>query len=603
LQSQPQVQIPALKPGQMLQGRYRIEIELGRGGFGAVYKAWDNNLNRWCAVKENLQVSPEAQRQFSREATVLANISHPNLPRVIDHFSIPGQGQYLVMDFVEGEDLASQSEHLDTFPLDQALKWANQVAEALVYLHSLEPPIFHRDIKPANIRITPRGKAMLVDFGLVKISDPHAQTTVGARAITPGYAPPEQYGRGSTDARTDVYALAATLYRLLTGAEPPESVQRLSGAALPLANQVNPAVPPYIARVIDRALSLDPDRRYQSAAEFKSALAEGQTVLVQGPPVPEGSRSMAAVPRTIAVESGEIAQPRPGSRPPPPSVARSPGRNSSQLLMLGGGVIIVILFVVAALGLVGWLVVSNQISSRATQQAGNTATVVAQVNATSTENARATANAADMLTQTAEAGYTATALANAALTAQAQATEAAFAAETATAAASQVLVLGPESGSLPHNPNDDVISLDEYSVSVTNFILEVRFDNPYSTSRGSWANGVSFFSSEDNQYRFVFDSDHSWELNHFISSDQDPVQIGSGDFSGIDTDANGSNLIRIVRQGDSGEIYINDEFVSTVDLSSWTDVVTIWIATGMYTGYEVTGASTDYQDLNVWSLP
>ncbi len=168
-----------LQPGQVLNNRYRIVRLLGQGGFGAVYRAWDTNLNRPCALKENLDTSPEAQRQFTREATVLANLSHPNLPRVTDHFIVPGQGQYLVMDFVEGEDMASLLQKQGAFTLEQALPWILQVAEALSYLHSRTPPVVHRDVKPANIRITPEGKAMLVDFGLVKLFDPHLHTTVG----------------------------------------------------------------------------------------------------------------------------------------------------------------------------------------------------------------------------------------------------------------------------------------------------------------------------------------------------------------------------------------------------------------------------------------
>ena len=218
-----------------MQGRYRIERELGKGGFGAVYCAWDSNVDRRCAVKENLEMAAEGRRQFSREATVLANLSHPNLPRVTDHFSIPGQGQYLVMDFVEGDDLGSLVNRQGKIPVEQALSWMIQVADALVYIHSQQPPVLHRDIKPANIRITPGGQAMLVDFGLVKVFDPNLKTTMGARAVTPGYAPPEQYGQGRTDHRTDIYALGATLYTLLTGQEPPESVQRVAGGQMPSA--------------------------------------------------------------------------------------------------------------------------------------------------------------------------------------------------------------------------------------------------------------------------------------------------------------------------------------------------------------------------------
>ncbi len=287
--------------GSILQDRYRLGAELGRGGFGAVYKAWDTHLNRPCAIKENLEASFEAQRQFIREASVLADLHHPNLPRVTDYFLIPNAGQYLVMDFVEGEDLHHLVEKRGPLPIEQAVAWIIQVSQALEYLHEHQPPILHRDIKPANIRITTKGKAMLVDFGLVKLFDPNLRTTIGARAVTPGYAPPEQYGRGMTDARTDVYAIAATLYYALTAEDPLESVQRVSGEHNPRADELNHRVPISLAFITEKGLALSPEERYQSAAEFRMALVNclratpasagfvDTIVQVQSPPVGEPS--------------------------------------------------------------------------------------------------------------------------------------------------------------------------------------------------------------------------------------------------------------------------------------------------------------------------
>ena len=168
------------------------------------------------ALKENNDGGLESQRQFEREAKLLAGLRHPNLPRVIDHFIVPDQGQYLVMDYVEGKSLAALLAERGR-PLDEAevLPWIRQVADALEYLHTRTPPIIHRDIKPQNIIVAADGRAMLVDFGISKAYDPTLKTTRGARAVTPGYSPPEQYGLGTTDARSDVYALGATLYTCL----------------------------------------------------------------------------------------------------------------------------------------------------------------------------------------------------------------------------------------------------------------------------------------------------------------------------------------------------------------------------------------------------
>ncbi|MEP7358734.1 MAG: protein kinase, partial [Anaerolineales bacterium] len=261
-----------LVQGQVLNNRYRIDLLLGQGGFGAVYKAWDTSLERACAVKENLETAELTRRQFTREATVLASLSHQNLPRVTDHFYIPGQGQYLVMDFVEGQDLGQLVRSSGPLPAEQALDIIGQVAEALAYLHTRTPPVLHRDIKPANIKITPDGRAVLVDFGLVKMYSPQLETTVGARAITPGYSPPEQYGQGTTDPRSDIYSLAATLYTLLTGEKPQESVQRFDTDHLKLPHQLNPAIPATVSAVVGRAMALSPSQRYQTVQDMRTAL-------------------------------------------------------------------------------------------------------------------------------------------------------------------------------------------------------------------------------------------------------------------------------------------------------------------------------------------
>jgi formylglycine-generating enzyme required for sulfatase activity len=276
-----------LSPGQILNNRYRIVKLLGQGGYGAVYKAWHLDLNIVCALKENLDTSPEAQRQFAREATLLATLRHPNLPRVIDHFTIPGQGQYLAMDFVEGEDLQAMLDSAGgPLPESQVLPWINQVCEALSYMHTQSPPVIHRDIKPANIKITPQGQAMLVDFGIAKVYDAKLKTTLGARAVTPGYSPQEQYGQGKTDPRSDIYSLGATLYTLLTGQVPTESVQRTLGASLPSPRTLNPAVSSPLEDAILRALAVQPGDRYQSMAQFAAALQTPQVIPTPANPPP-----------------------------------------------------------------------------------------------------------------------------------------------------------------------------------------------------------------------------------------------------------------------------------------------------------------------------
>ena len=271
-----------LSPGHILNKRYRIVKLLCQGGFGAVYRAWDIVLKIPIGLKVNYSTSPSSQSQFLREASLLANLNHPNLPRVTDHFVIVGQGQYLVMDYIEGEDLQTMLDRCAA-PLVEAqvLPWIAQICDALTYMHTQVEPVIHRDIKPANIKITPEGRAVLVDFGIAKIYTPNKRTPGGARAASPGYAPFEQYGQAPTDARTDVYALGATLYALLTCQPPTESIARMAGTDLPMPRALNPVITPATEQVVLRALAVMPDQRYPSAADFKAALFP----IVKLPPV------------------------------------------------------------------------------------------------------------------------------------------------------------------------------------------------------------------------------------------------------------------------------------------------------------------------------
>ncbi len=298
------------QPGAILHHRYRIVKLLGQGGFGALYRAWDTTLGRPCALKENLDVAPEAQRQFLREAKILANLVHPHLPRVTDYF-IDNAKQYLVMDYVEGQDLQEMLDDRGApLPEDKAVHWICQICDALTHLHSQKPPIIHRDIKPANIKITPDGTAVLVDFGIAKVYDPSLKTTQGAQAVTPGFSPHEQYGKGVTDARTDIYALGATLYTILTGVEPPESIQRVTRDPLIPARQLNPNLSLRTSSALMRALQMDPTQRFQSAADFKAALKPA-TRLPQSFPL-HASTSMpgaqaVAAPQTLGASWAVIA--------------------------------------------------------------------------------------------------------------------------------------------------------------------------------------------------------------------------------------------------------------------------------------------------------
>jgi len=262
-----------LERGALLHKRYRIVEILGQGGMGSVYRAVDENLGTDCAVKENLFTTDEYARQFRLEAVILANLRHPNLPRVTDHFVIGDQGQYLVMDYIEGEDLRQRMERVGNITEDEAVLLGAAMCDALTYLHTRKPPILHRDIKPGNVKITSDGHIFLVDFGLAKVLHGNQATTTGARAMTPGYSPPEQYGTARTDPRTDVYSLGATLYAALTGIIPEDGLARaMDNTQLTPLRKRNSKITRRLAAAIEKAMGIDPADRFQNAEEFKRSL-------------------------------------------------------------------------------------------------------------------------------------------------------------------------------------------------------------------------------------------------------------------------------------------------------------------------------------------
>lgn len=263
----------ALERGSRLNNRYRIVEILGQGGMGSVYRAIDENLGVDVAVKDNLFTTDEYARQFRREASILASLRHPNLPRVTDHFVVEGQGQYLVMDYIEGEDLRQRMDRIGLISEEDAITIGAAICDALTYLATCNPPVVHRDIKPGNVKITPQGQIYLVDFGLAKIMLGSQATTSGARAMTPGYSPPEQYGTARTDQRSDIYSLGATLYAAITGAIPEDALARaMDQTNLTPVRKLNPRISKRMAAAIEQSLEVRPDDRFSDAEKFKDAL-------------------------------------------------------------------------------------------------------------------------------------------------------------------------------------------------------------------------------------------------------------------------------------------------------------------------------------------
>jgi hypothetical protein len=339
-----------LTPETVLQSRYRVVRQLGQGGMGAVYEAVDERLDSTIALKETFFADERLRKQFEREARLLARMHHPALPRVSDHFS-EGEGQFLVMQFIAGDDLAEMSKmRRGPFPAEQVLTWADQLLDALDYLHTQDPQIIHRDIKPQNLKLTSRGQIILLDFGLAKGQASEISRITTSASIfgyTPNYAPLEQIQGLGTDARSDLYALAATIYHLMTGVKPPDALTRaaaiVNGQPDPLkpAHEVNSSVSAGSSAVLQKAMAQNRDQRYASAAEMRRALqrvssettvsnrGEANTVLfpASAPTIAAETRANA---RQATVRSGET------------TVVRHPGQARRKSWVIAAAAVVVL---------------------------------------------------------------------------------------------------------------------------------------------------------------------------------------------------------------------------------------------------------------------
>src|SRR6266487_3184049 len=269
----------ALPDQTLLAGRYQLLKRIGQGGMGAVYKAADTRFNnRPVAIKEmsSTGLTParlqEAEAAFEHEAHLLADLLHPNLPRIYEHFT-ENDRSYLVMDFIEGQTLEEYLEQIGggPLPVDQVITWAEQLCDVLNYLHSHQPPIIFRDLKPANVMISDSGHVYLIDFGIARFFKPGKQHDTVALG-SPGYAAPEQYGKAQSTPRSDIYSLGALLHHLLTGVDPSEQPFFFRDAS-----QLNPAIDPAFDTLLKQMLAMDSDRRPASAQDVLNTLKGAAT--------------------------------------------------------------------------------------------------------------------------------------------------------------------------------------------------------------------------------------------------------------------------------------------------------------------------------------
>ena len=338
-------------PGDVVHQRYRVVQLLGRGGFGSTYLAEDIKLSnkRW-ALKE-----VPAPMYDEHESRILAKLTHRSIPGIVDREVADGM-VYMVLEFGGNRTFESvrRAAPNKRVSLAQLAPWARQLCDVLDYMHAQTPPIVHRDLKPANVLIDEQDRVMLIDFGIAKEAIESEQTRALGRAVTPGYSPPEQAMGSGTDARSDVYALAATIYCMLTAQRPPGARERIRGIEIPLPSSVVPGLPPAIDRALLQALSLNPNERQQTVREFGIAfdydartvatyddvIAPERTVMVGGPETARSAPSTGPQKSLKLGADGRVAVLEPPTNTPRPR---------QRVLLLGVAAMLVAAILVAYL--------------------------------------------------------------------------------------------------------------------------------------------------------------------------------------------------------------------------------------------------------------
>ena len=575
----------------LLNGRYRIEARLAKGGMGAVFRAFDTLRDEPCAVKEfslgylpsedatrvredqdatrvrDGRRAPSATRekaatQFKLEARLLAKLDHPNLPKVTDFFAVEDE-YYLVMQLIEGQNLGQILElgGYRPLPQKQVMEWMEQVMDALAYCH--EQGVIHRDVKPENVIVTSSGKVYLVDFGVAKL-DPESRTMFGS--FTSGYSPPEQYsGQGRTDERSDIYALGATMYRLLTGQHPVEAFERVIGKDMPAPQSLVSSISTEVNAAILRAMALKPAERYQCVGELCAALvdsSEAEAALLDRYDQALAARQMGDHTQAKRLLREVVEQ--------QPSCTRNGIRAVDLLRELEQPEISPVAqkrrwgwiapLMMAVIGVaICWT--AYRIWSGVQESAQETATGQALASAMARTQA------------------------------------------TSTALAQRSLVYGPVDGRLTHKESGSV-GISIASVHLRDFVAEAEFYNPYDSSEGDWDYGFGFRSTDHaQQYRLSVDSKGEWVLTLASKSDGETSfdTIANGQAPNVDLSPSGSNHLRLEVNGDIAWFYVNREQVARLNISERDRYGAIWIGTGIGAGHSIEGSKTHYQGFTIWS--
>ncbi|HSM58644.1 MAG TPA: serine/threonine-protein kinase [Candidatus Sulfomarinibacteraceae bacterium] len=614
-------------------GRYEVKSELGRGGMATVFLANDPLIGRDVAVKvlpREFLHDPSFRGRFEREARTIAMLEHPAIVPIYDFGEQDGQ-PYLVMRYMKGGTLGDR---LREGPLDgsEAAGILERLGDALDHAHNRG--VIHRDLKPGNILFDEYGLAFLSDFGIVKLAQATATFTGESIIGTPAYMSPEQvHGNREIDGRSDIYTLGIILFEILTGQMPyrADTPAKLMMAhvlnPVPRIKEVRPDLPDAYDAVITRALAKQPDDRFDTASDLSQALTKivqravptqqvppQQTATIIEEPAQQPASEPHARPRTPPV-------PTPSPSEPAATGSAETGARFPRWLLAVAGMAGLAALCCGGLFLLSFLPGGQSPFGAGSATATGEPTAIVEESALPAEetpdevpvaNATATAEAdlvaatataqaqeAAIATRVAESTVTAEARAAASATAYAPTRQAEVAAQAVLQMRENDPIFGPTEGSLLH-VSDGFIKADIAEVNVADLVIDAVFYSPYAATSGSWDIGYTFRQVEINdQYRLTVESNGDWSLSEWLGEDSTFIQDGS--LNNLNRGNGDANRLTVYANGPLGYFFVNGEFVAELDLSARLVAGNVTIATSMFTGNEIEGEETRYEEFTIWT--
>lgn len=557
-------------------GKYIVTKTLGRGGMAEVYLARDPVLERYVAIKviyPHLAADPGFEERFRREAKLVAALRHAHIVQLHD-FDVAANQPFMVMEYLGGGSLKDRLVTLrgrgTTMPLAEIAHILEPIASALDYAHAYGT--IHRDVKPANILFTSNGDPVLSDFGIAKIVGEAAQISITGTTIgSPAYMSPEQADNKSVDARSDLYSLGVVVYEMASGRVPfhgdsPTAVlmQHIT-ASPPPPRQFNANIPEPVQAVILKALAKDPAARFVSATE----LARAFCAALQGHALVSDKASATGAPTLVEQSSVKSAV--------------TPRMNWFMPVGLGT---VGLTTIGCALAIFLILLFGSQWIPPA---------LVASVTSTATLSATQT----PVLTATAQTRVTATVQARATVTMQAIATTV----KAATQSAKRIFLA--QEGTI--NGESATIQKIHSNTQVRNFVTEAWFYNPADRAIHAWDYGFGFRDTGSTaQYRLIVESDGEWRLIMPIQDKGDTMDvktIARGTLRNLDISANGANALRLIVQDKTAFFFVNDIYISTLDVSEKNSAGEVWLSTGFTRPTTFPGLVTRFKNFSVSELP